>query len=159
MSDIAAAIAEFFAWISTLVPAVVTPDWAALIGLLPIFVAPLVLLWLFSTGGIWTLVGATKRGAKLKIGAPLPAPAPLGTDGRPSFPAGRPYSTSEAAIYPAGSTRSIRGEPLLLACPSCLAVRMAERSICDACGLELRARTPIALERPAGPPPGGAARA
>ena len=159
MSDIAAAIAGFFAWVSTLVPAVVTPDWAALIGLLPIFVAPLVLLWLFSTGGIWTLVGITKRGAQLKIGAPLPTPAPRGIDGRPSFPAGRPYDTSEAAIYPNGSTRSIRGEPLLIACPSCLAVRMAERSICDACGLELRARTPIALERPAGPPPGGAARA
>lgn len=159
MSDIAAAIAGFFAWVSTLVPAVVTPDWAALIGLLPLFIAPLVLLWLFSTGGIWTLVGITKRGAQLKIGAPLPTPAPLGTDGRPSFPAGRPYDTSEAAIYPSGSTRSIRGEPLLIACPSCLAVRMAERSICDACGLELRARTPIALERPAGPPPGGAARA
>jgi hypothetical protein len=159
MSDIAAAIAGFFAWVSTFVPAVVTPDWAALIGLLPLFIAPLVLLWLFSTGGIWTLVSVTKRGAQLKIGAPLPTPAPLGTDGRPSFPAGRPYDTSEAAIYPNGSTRSIRGEPLLIACPSCLAVRMAERSICDACGLELRARTPIALERPAGPPPGGATRA
>jgi hypothetical protein len=36
---------------------------------------------------------------------------------------------------------------------------VAERSICDACGLELRARTLIAVERPAGPPPGGAARA
>ncbi|MFZ9278065.1 MAG: hypothetical protein ACO25J_03045 [Candidatus Limnocylindrus sp.] len=159
MSEIADRIAEFFAWISTLVPAVVTPDWAALIGLLPLFVAPLVLLWLLSTGGIWTLVGVTKRGAQLKIGAPLPTPAPIGADGRPNFPAGRPYDTADATVYPNGSTRSLRGEPLLIACPGCLAVRLAERTICDACGLELRARTPIALERPAGPPPGGAARA
>jgi len=141
MSEIAAAIAGFFAWLSTIVPAFVTPDWAALIGLLPL------------------LVGITKRGAQLKIGAPLPTPAPLGADGRPHFPAGRPYAASEAAIYPNGSTRSLRGEPLLIACPSCLAVRVAERSTCDACGLELRARTLIAVERPAGPPPGGAARA
>jgi len=42
MSDIGAAIAGFFAWVSTLIPAVVTPDWAALIGLLPLFIAPLV---------------------------------------------------------------------------------------------------------------------
>ncbi|MSQ39567.1 MAG: hypothetical protein EXR56_01565 [Chloroflexi bacterium] len=159
MSEIAARIAEFFAWLSTIVPAFVTPDWAALIGLLPLFVAPLVLLWLLYTGGIWTLVGITKRGAQLKVGAPLPTPAPLGADGRPLFPAGRPYTTSEAAIYPNGSTRSLRGEPLLIACPSCLAVRVAERTTCDACGLELRARTLIAVERPAGPPPGGAARA
>jgi hypothetical protein len=159
MSDIGAAIAGFFAWVSTLIPAVVTPDWAALIGLLPLFIAPLVALWLFSTGGIWTLVGITKRGARLKIGAPLATPAPVGSDGRPHFPAGRPYATSEARIYPNGSTRSSNGEPLLIACPSCLAVRLAERTICDACGLELRARTPTAVERPAGPPPGGAARA
>ena len=159
MNEIAARIAEFFAWLSTIVPAFVTPNWAALIGLLPLFIAPLVLLWLVSTGGIWTLVGITKRGAQLKIGAPLPTPAPLGADGRPNFPAGRPYAASEAAIYPNGSTRSLRGEPLLIACPSCLAVRIAERSTCDACGLELRARTTIALERPPTPPPGGAARA
>jgi len=159
MSDIGARIAEFFAWISTLIPAIVTPNWAALIELLPLFIAPLVLLWLLSTGGIWTLLGITKRGARLKVGAPLPTPAPLGADGRPLFPAGRPYSTSEGAVYPNGSTRSLRGEPLLIACPSCLAVRIAERSTCDACGLELRARTPITLERPAAPPPGGAARA
>jgi hypothetical protein len=159
MSEIAARIAEFFAWLSTIVPALITPNWAALIGLLPLFIAPLVLLWLVSTGGIWALVGLTKRGARLKISTPLPTPAPLGTDGRPHFPAGRPYAASEATIYPNGSTRSLRGEPLLIACPSCLAVRVAERSTCDACGLELRARTLIALERPAGPPPGGAARA
>jgi len=159
MSEIAAAIAGFFAWLSTIVPALITPNWAALIGLLPLFIAPLVLLWLVSTGGIWTLVGLTRRGARLKIGTPLPTPAPLGTDGRPHFPAGRPYAASEATIYPNGSTRSLRGEPLLIACPSCLAVRVAERSTCDACGLELRARTPIAVERPAAPPPGGAARA
>lgn len=152
-------IADFFNWVSSIIPAFVTPDWAALIGLLPLFVAPLVLLWLLSTGGIWTLVGITKRGARLKVGDPLPTAAPLGADGRPSFPPGRPYAASEAAIYPNGSTHSLRGEPLLIACPSCLAVRVAERSTCDACGLELRARTGITLERPPAPPPGGAARA
>lgn len=159
MSEIASRIAEFFAWIGTIVPALVTPNWAALIALLPLFVAPLILLWLVATGGIWTLVGITKRGAQIKLGAPLPSAAPLGPDGRPSFPPGRPYDTSEAAIYPNGSTHSRRGEPLLIACPGCLSVRRAERSRCDACGLELRARVPVTLERPVGPPPGGAARA
>ena len=143
MSEIAARIAAFFTWISTLVPALITPNWAALIGLLPLFVAPLVLLWLLSTGGIWTLVGITKRGAQLKVGTPLPIPAPLGTDGQPHFPAGRPYAAREAAIYPNGSTRSINGEPLMIACPSC-AFELADGSaFCSRCGTKLVA--PLAL--------------
>ncbi|NBO52037.1 MAG: hypothetical protein EBU83_01165 [bacterium] len=159
MSEIAARIADLFTWLSTIVPALVTPDWAALIRLLPLFVAPVVVLWLVSTGGIWTLLGITKPGPRLTLGAAAPTAAPLGADGRPHFPPGRPYSTAESAIYPSGSTRSLAGEPLLIACPNCLAVRLAERSACDACGLELRARTPIRVGPPAPPPPGGAARA
>jgi hypothetical protein len=35
---------------------IITPDWGALIVLLPLFIAPLVLLWFFATGGGWSLV-------------------------------------------------------------------------------------------------------
>ena len=42
---------------------IITPDWGALIVLLPLFIAPLVLLWFFATGGGWGLVALTKRRA------------------------------------------------------------------------------------------------
>ena len=39
------------------------------------------------------------------------------------------------------------------------AARLAELSSCTACGMEIRLRGRVQLARPAGPPPGGAARA
>jgi hypothetical protein len=38
-------------------------------------------------------------------------------------------------------------------------VRLAEMTSCSACGMEIRVRPRVQIERPAGPPPGGAARA
>jgi len=138
---------------------IITPDWGALIGLLPLVVAPLVLLWLFATGGGWSFVALTKRRAQLTYADATPTLPKRDAHGRPIYPAGRPYDARAAALYPVGATRAITGEPLLLACPGCSAVRLAEITSCSACGMEIRVRPRVEIARPAGPPPGGAARA
>lgn len=145
--------------IAGLIPAIVTPDWAALIRLLPLIVLPLVALWLLATGGAWTLVGVTKRGARVVVEDQPPIAAERGSDGAPIYPAGRPYDAAAALIYPVGSIRSADGAPLLLACPGCGAVRLAELSACPGCGLEMRYQPIARVARPIGPPPDGAARA
>jgi hypothetical protein len=62
---------------------IITPDWGALIVLLPLFIAPLVLLWFFATGGGWGLVALTKRRAQLKYADATPTPPQRDADGRP----------------------------------------------------------------------------
>jgi hypothetical protein len=138
---------------------IITPDWGALIVLLPLLIAPLVLLWFLATGGGWGVVALTKRRAQLRFADATPTPPQRDAEGRPLYPAGRPYDPRAAALYPVGATRSNSGEPLLLGCPGCSAVRLAEVTACAACGMEIRVRPRVQIERPAGPPPGGAARA
>lgn len=145
--------------IAGVIPAIVTPDWAALIRLLPLMLLPLVALWLLSTGGIWTLVGITKRGARIAIVDEPPSAAERDRDGTPIYPVGRPYDAAAALVYPTGSVRGADGRSLLLACPGCRAVRLAELAACSGCGLEMRYRPVARIARPQGPPPDGAARA
>jgi len=138
---------------------IITPDWGALIVHLPLLIAPLVLLWFLATGGGWGVVALTKRRAQLRFADATPTPPHRDAEGRPLYPAGRPYDPRAAALYPVGATRSNSGEPLLLGCPGCSAVRLAEVTACAACGMEIRVRPRVQIERPDGPPPGGAARA
>lgn len=159
MDTIGALLKSLVDAIATLIPSIVTPDWAALIRLLPLFVLPLVALWLLTTGGMWSLVGVTKRGGRITLATEPPTPAQRDANGAALFPPGRPYDVATGLIYPAGSSRSADGAALLLACPSCGAVRLAELVACAGCGLEMRYRTAVKVERPKGPPPGGAARA
>ena len=159
MDAIGAMLQSLVDAIASLLPSIVTPDWAALILLLPLVVLPLVALWLLATGGVWSIVGITKRGGRISLVTEPPTPAPRDASGAALFPPGRPYDASAGLIYPAGSSRSADGAALLLACPSCGAVRLAELVACAGCGLEMRYRTTLKVERPKGPPPGGAARA
>ncbi len=138
---------------------IITPDWGALILLLPLFVLPLVALWLVATGGGWGVVALTKRRAQLKFADATPTAAGRDAAGHPVYPAGRPYDARTAQLYPVGATSAASGASLLFGCPGCGAVRLAEAAACNACGMEIRVRPRIQLERPAGPPPGGAARA
>ena len=159
MDTIGALLQSLVDAVALLIPSIVTPDWAALIRLLPLFVLPIVALWLLATGGVWSLVGITKRGGRITLATDPPTPAPRDASGVARFPPGRPYDPATGLIYPPGSGRSAEGAPLLLACPSCGAVRLAELAACAGCGLEMRYRTSLKVERPKGPPPGGAARA
>jgi hypothetical protein len=159
MSEIGNRIAELIDALMGFIALIVTPDWGALIGLLPLFIVPIVALWFFGTGAAWGLVAITKSRASLRPIDATPQAAERDAAGLPIYPAGRPYDARSAQIYPVGALRSLSGEPLQMGCPGCGAVRLAELSSCTACGMEIRLRGRVQLARPAGPPPGGAARA
>jgi hypothetical protein len=159
MSDIGSRIAELINALMGVIALIVTPNWGALILLLPLFILPLVLLWLLGTSGAWSLVAITKRRAALRPVEVQPHPAARDAAGLPIYPAGRPFDARNGEIYPIGALRSQGGEPLQVGCPGCGAVRLAEQSSCNACGMEIRMQPRVQFERPAGPPPGGAARA
>jgi hypothetical protein len=137
----------------------VTPDWGALIGLLPILlvigvVGPIVSLLALA----WLRYGVKRPGRRAKFALELRA-APVDADGNPVYPAGEPYSPRERVIYQPGATRSASGEELVVGCPKCGLVRGAAIDSCGNCGLTFTLKPTTRSLRPAGPPPGGAATA
>jgi hypothetical protein len=135
----------------------VTPDWGALIGLLPVFllvgvVGPLLTLIVL----FWLRYGLVRPRLRVAY-ADTRRPAPLDAAGKPVFPVGEPYSPREGVIYEPGSTRSSSGERLLVACPKCSLVRSAADDTCGNCGLTFTLKPTTRSLRPAGPPPGGRA--
>ena len=159
MSEIGSRIAELINALMGIIALIVTPNWGALIGLLPLFIVPIVALWFFATGSAWGLKALTQPRVSLRPADEAPQAAQRDAAGLPIYPAGRPFDARNALIYPIGARRSIGGESLQLSCPGCGAVRLAELTSCNACGMEIRLRNRVQLERPVGPPPGGAARA
>ncbi len=135
----------------------VTPDWGALIGLLPVFllvgvVGPLLTLIVL----FWLRYGLVRPRLRVAYAASRRA-APLDAEGRPVFPIGEPYSPREGVIYEPGMTRSSSGESLVVACPKCSLVRPAADPTCGNCGLMFTLKPTTRSLRPAGPPPGGRA--
>jgi hypothetical protein len=135
---------------------VVSPDWGALVNLLPVFLAPLVGLFAFALAVAWLAYGARKPRARIRY-VFGPRPAEIGADGAALFPAGYPFDAAKALVYPAGATRGDDGTRLAVTCPMCHVERSAELSTCGSCGLVLRIQAPTPIARPVGPPPGGAA--
>ena len=137
----------------------VTPDWGALIGLLPI------LLLIFVVGPILTILVLAwahylvHKPRTKRVFAPARRAAPLDADGSPVYPAGEPYSPSEGVIYEPGTIRAATGEDLVVGCPKCGLVRSAALDICGNCGLSFTLKPTTRSLRPAAPPPGGAAAA
>jgi hypothetical protein len=135
----------------------VTPDWGQLVGLLPLLlligvVGPLLTLVVL----FWFRYLVVRPGLKVSYADPR-RPAPLDTAGNPVFPAGEPYSPSEAVVYEPGTTRSPAGEELVVACPKCSLVRPAAEDTCGNCGLSFTLKPTTRSLRPAAPPPGGRA--
>ena len=126
MNEIGSRIAELVNALMSVIALIVTPDWSALIGLLPFFIVPIVALWFFGTGAVWSLVAITKPPASLRPVDATPHPAERDAAGLPIYPAGRPYDPRAGLIYPVGTPRSLSGEPLQMGCPGCGAVRLAE---------------------------------
>jgi hypothetical protein len=149
-------------WINALLEfsaKLITPDWAALIDLLPIF------LLIFVVGPLLTLMVLLWLRYKAKEPRTRVAfrdnrrPAALDAAGAPVFPVGEPYSLTEGMIYEPGATRSASGEPLMVACPKCSLVRTAEEGTCGNCGLSFTLKPTTRSARRATPPAGGAAAA
>jgi hypothetical protein len=137
----------------------VTPDWGALIGLLPI------LLLLFVVGPILTILVLAwahylfHRPRTKRVFAATRRAAPLDADGSPVYPSGEPYSPSEGVIYEPGTILSATGEGLVVACPKCGLVRSVLLDTCGNCGLSFTLKPTTRSARPAAAPRGGAAAA
>jgi hypothetical protein len=136
----------------------VSPDWGALINLLPLFLVLGVLGPLLSLGALlWFYYFVTKPRTQVLI-EEGPRAAPLDDAGSPVFPPGEPYCPRDALIYPPGTTRCERDDtPLSVICPMCGIGRAASITTCGNCGLVLKVEPRARVMRAAGPPPGGAA--
>ncbi len=136
----------------------VSPDWTALIGLLPLLLVIGVLGPLISLVAlVWFYYFVSKPRARVRI-EEGPQPARLDEAGNPVFPPGLPYCVRDALVYDPGVTRCDRdGEELLVSCPMCGIGRDAAITTCGNCGLVLKVESRLRVARPVGPPPGGAA--
>ena len=141
------------------ISAFIIPDWAALIGMIPILlligvVGPLVSLLALG----WFIYVVRAPRAKVSI---IEGPvAAMIENGQPVYPSGEPYCPFDQLIYPSGAARcDICRRELLVRCPKCAAGRRARVDTCGNCGLVLKIENRSRALRPAGPPPGGAAAA
>jgi hypothetical protein len=149
-------------WINTLLEAsaaIVTPDWATLVDLIPVLlligvVGPMLTLLAL----LWLRYGARKPRTRVAF-RDARRPAAVDEAGNLVFPVGEPYSLAEGMIYEPGATRSASGEPLLVACPKCSLARPAEVDTCGNCWLSFTLKPTTRSVRRATPPSGGAAAA
>jgi hypothetical protein len=153
-------VGHFVTGILNLLTPILSPDWGALIGLLPVFlligvVGPLLSLLVLG----WFVYVVRAPRSRIPYREPGPRPAQL-ADGTPVYPAGEPYCIHDRLVFPPGTTTcSVDGRELAVRCPKCGAGRPAYVDTCGQCGLVLKIRpAPVGLQ-PAGPPPGGAAAA
>jgi hypothetical protein len=139
---------------------IITPDWGALIALLPIFlvigvVGPILSLLVLG----WFIYVVRAPRARLAYIEPAPVLARI-VDGEPVYPAGEPYCPFDRLVLPPGTTRCPTcGRDLAVRCPKCDVGRAAYIDTCANCGLVLRIEPRAGALRPTGPPPGGAAAA
>ena len=141
-----------------LISGIVIPDWAALVGLLPVFlffgvIMPIVTVIVL----VWLLYVIRRPRGHVKF-AEGPRQAPIAPDGKPAFPMGEPFCTRDRLIYASGVTEcDACHDQLSVLCPKCGVGRSASISTCGNCGLVLRLAPRARALRPAGPPRGGAA--
>jgi hypothetical protein len=140
---------------------VVSPDWGALVGLLPLFL----LIGVIGPGItvlalIWVYYFLRKPRTKIHF-VDGPRPALIAADGLPLFPVGEPYDPQSGLVYPPGTVEDETGKALSVTCPMCGVARLASATTCTNCGLVLKLDPRVAVRtlQPSGPPPGGAAAA
>jgi hypothetical protein len=139
---------------------ILSPDWGALVALIPVFlvigvVGPIVSLLVLA----WFVYVVRAPRARLPYIEPVPVPAQL-VDGVPVYPAGEPYCPFDQLVTPPGQTSCPEcGRELVVRCPKCGVGRAAYLDTCANCGLVLHIEPRALALRPAGPPPGGAAAA
>jgi hypothetical protein len=137
----------------------VTPDWSDPVDWMPVLLVFGVIGPILSIVALFWVWYAVRKPRPHVAFADSRRAAPLDGSGQPVYPAGEPYSPTERLIYEPGATRSLGGEPLLVACPKCALVRNASIDTCGNCGLSFTLKPTTRSLRQAGPPPGGAAAA
>jgi hypothetical protein len=141
-----------------LIGKIVSPDWGALVNLLPLLllfglIGPLISLLAL----VWAYYFAAKPRPKVRYDEGVRI-APLDESGAPIFPVGEPYCLRDHQIFASGTTRCPDdGSALAVICPMCGIGRDAAITTCGNCGLVLKVEQRVRVVRPAGPPPGGAA--
>lgn len=154
------ALSSFWQSLLDLTSQVVIPDWAALVGLLPVFLVLLVLGPLITALALLWLVYVARRPRSAIELDEGPWPIQPDSEGRLEPPLAEPYCPAHGLVYRAGAVRCpLDGSILLFRCPKCRLARPAGEARCGNCGLVAvpgRALRPVA---PASPPPGGAALA
>ena len=152
------AIGQIFQHVIDFLQPILIPDWRALIDLLPVFliigvVGPLLSLLVLG----WLVYILGKPRSRIPYTDPVAHPAEL-VDGKPVYPTGEPYCTTDQLVYPAGATRcDMCHRDLSVICPKCGTGRAAWIDTCGTCGLVLRIDRTVPALTPSGPPPGGAA--
>lgn len=138
----------------------ITPDWGALVGMLPIFlllgvVGPLLSLLVLG----WFIYVVRAPHSRIPYVEPVPVRAQI-VDGLPVYPAGEPYCAFDQLVMPPGATTCpVCGRDLAVRCPKCDVGRAAYIDTCANCGLVLKIEPKARALQPVGPPPGGAAAA
>lgn len=156
--DLGATLQQAWTGFLGLVEKIVSPDWGGLVLLIPLAIAPLALLYLGASAGLWTVYGIRKPRPRVRW-EEGPRSLELDAGGTPVPPVGLPFSLRTGLVYPPGSARTDDGEELAVICPMCRVERQAQVPTCGNCGLVLNVRQAMTVARPAGPPPGGAALA
>ncbi len=154
--DLATSIQHGWTGFLDLVSKVVSPDWGALVVMVPLLLAPLVALLLLAMFGRWAVFGLLKPRTKVRRVEGARA-MERDADGALAPPVGAPFSLRTGLVYPFGTPRTDDGEDLAVICPMCRVERLAQIGTCGNCGLVLTMKRGIEIARPAGPPPGGAA--
>ena len=155
--DIWATLQQAWTEILDFLAKILSPDWDALILLIPLLLAPLVLLYLALSGGPWTLFGISEAAPAGHAGRWVREPSSATRWVPRSRRSASPSRCAWASSYPPGTARSDDGEDLAVVCPMCRVERRAQVPTCGSCGLVLNVRQGMTVARPAGPPPGGAA--
>ena len=156
--DFVSSIQHVWQQVLDFVSKIVSPDWGALVKLIPLAIAPLVALFLVIAVVRWGAFAVSRPRGHVHY---VNGPSALARDqaGNPVPPIGQPFSLATGFAYPAGTIRSADGHELAVICPECRVERPAQLSTCGNCGLVLTVQRSIQVARPAGPPPGGAALA
>jgi hypothetical protein len=151
-------LSAVWAQLLSFVDKLVSPDWGALVGLLPLFLVLGVVGPLLSLAALaWFYYFVTRPRTAMRF-VEGPRQAPRDDAGNPAYPPGEPYCPHDGLIYPPSTTRCQQDDaPLAVICPMCGIGREAAISTCGNCGLVLKVEARARAMRPAGPPPGGAA--
>jgi hypothetical protein len=156
--DIADALEGAWNGLLDLTSRFVIPDWGEAIGLLPVFLVIGVLGPILSLVILAHLIYFLRKPRAPLAEPPEPVAAPIGPDGKPTFPAAEPFCFRDGLIYPANTTRcDVCGDRLSTRCPKCSVTREAIEDTCPNCGLVLKVRPQNQVVRVSPPPPGGRA--
>lgn len=155
---VADTLAHFWQALLDLTSQLVIPDWAALVGLLPVFLVLLVLGPLLTLlAGIWFVYLLRHPKSRIPVDEG-PWPMETGPDGHLELPLAEPYCPTHRLIFRAGTdVCPLDGTPLLVLCPKCRLARPASVARCGNCGLLAMPGRPSRPLLPASRPPGSAA--